>query len=199
MISTSFLNRDELSLSFCILAVAYSGCLSSHFSLTRFMNPLSFFLINNYQTNFYSCIPFSILLHFCCLVSHYFSSPSFFFKVAGVVYQILSCSSFFWKFNLPPLIGLLSSSWFIFSFRRSSKFIHTICLFSLSICSLLFIVWKLLCSMRPALFAACCTTVTLASSKNVIGWNWLFWSISPIKSVINAPFLSSSRVVQLSG
>ena len=104
MISTSFLNRDELSLSFCILAVAYSGCLSSHFSLTRFMNPLSFFLINNYQTNFYSCIPFNILLHFCCLVSHYFSSPSFFFKVAGVDYQILSCSSFFWKFNLPPLL-----------------------------------------------------------------------------------------------
>ena len=99
----------------------------------------------------------------------------------------------------------------LFPFCSSSKFLHTIRLFSSSVHFLLIMVWTLLCSVQPILFAACCTTFTLASLHNGVAWNrrtmvlleitaqwcclksphsgvacnWLFWFISPIKCVVS--------------
>ena len=99
----------------------------------------------------------------------------------------------------------------LFPFCSSSKFLHTIRLFSSSVHFLLIMVWTLLCSVRPILFAAGYTTFTLASPHNGVAWNrrtmvlleiaaqwcclksphngvaWnrLFWFISPIKCVVS--------------
>ena len=59
----------------------------------------------------------------------------------------------------------------LFPFCSSSKFLHTIRLFSSSVHFLLIMVWTLLCSVQPILFAACCTTFTLASLHNGVAWN----------------------------
>ena len=133
-----------------------------------------FFLIDYYQTNFHFCILFGIRLHFYSLDSNYFSSPSFFFKAAGVAHQILSCSSFLGIFSSSSENSASYWSFILFMklipFFRSSKFVHTICLFSSSVHTLLFMVSTRLCSLLLALFAACCATVTLASpQKNFFG------------------------------
>ena len=77
-------------------------CMIWMFGIPSFFNSFHESIIIDYQqTNLHFCIQFGILLHFCSLVSNYFSSPSLFFKVAAVVYQILSCSPFFWEFTVP--------------------------------------------------------------------------------------------------
>ena len=77
---------------------------------------MSFFLINYYQTNFHLCIPIGILLHFYSFISNYFSSPSSFCKLAGIAYQILSCSSFFREFTVPSVLYPLHETFTFLSF-----------------------------------------------------------------------------------
>lgn len=137
-----------------------SECLTSHFSLTRFMNtPLfsrsSSSIIIRLIFNF--CIPVGTLLYFCSLVSNYFSSPSFFCKVACSAYQILSCFSFIWKFTILSVLYLLHE---VLSFYHSSRFIHTFRLFFTFGNSLWFAV----------VFCTAYTTVILATRHSDVVW-----------------------------
>ena len=124
----SFLNRDALSLSFCMLVVACFGCLALDLSWTRFMNPLTFWrssssiIIRLIFISIFHSVFFYISVVWFLAIS--LPHPSFARQLAQSVLRIHST------------ISPSSSSVKFFPFCRSSKFIYSICVFPSSVHSL---------------------------------------------------------------
>ena len=146
-----------------MLAVACSWCLASHHSLTRFINPLpscrssSSIIIR--LISFLYFIQCSSL-QFCSLASISLP-PSFFCKADSAVYQILSCSSFVWKFTVPlVLYPLHEILYFLSLFQVYTYYLSffLICPFSI-VRDMNLVVFYTTCSIC-ILLRGCCISIT---------------------------------------